>query len=876
VGEFGSVFTPGTQQAEGFYRRPVIPLTVALTAGIALGSALPGAGAWAWAVATACAAAIAGCLIRRKAALIYPLALFIAIGYLSLQPWMQPRFPPNHVSHFVNSGPWRIVGVVDNRPLEFESRSQFVLRAECLENGSETHAVTGLLRITAIGATPSLQQGDRIALSSRIGPIRNFNNPGGFDFKRSMAFRQIYGSAFIRGEGLELLESPAASGIWGVIEPVRSAVARLIDQAGLGPEAAVLKALIIGDSSGVAPNIRQAFTRTGTSHILAISGLHISIVASIAFALLRWVLSWIPFMLRHAWTRKGAALLTLLPVTLYALVAGFSPSTQRALIMVALFLLAFLAEREGDLLNTLALAALVILCVRPAALFSISFQLSFAAVLAIVYGFERLRATPAAASSEFKDRMVQIRHGLLAFFGVSLLATWGTLPLGMYYFNSVSFIGLLANCVAIPLMGYLAVGVGLIGVLLAALSVPAAVACFQISGFMVSHAMAIMEWMAGFSFAAVRTVSPSPAEIALFYLLSWAAFYLVTGPSSAILFSNTGRRSGRTTAGWRPLSAAAEWLRGLRFQSIWRASRSRKAVWVVLAFGLIGAGFDAAYWIYQRFGRQDLRVTVIDVGQGSAVLVEFPGGGTALVDGGGFADSAAFDIGERVVAPFLWRRKIASIDTLVLTHPNSDHANGLVFIADHFHVRSLWTNGESRPIAGYGALMQTAARCGIEMPAFAELPRLAMIHGVRVEMLYPPVDFLERSRTESWRQNENNNSLVIRVSLGEVSVLIPGDIMRAAEKELVALAGDRLRSTVLIAPHHGSRSSSSEEFIRAVSPKAVLISCADRIGSGIPHSQVLQRYESARARVYRTDQQGAVQLTTDGHQVEIRPFLESN
>jgi competence protein ComEC len=299
-------------------------------------------------------------------------------------------------------------------------------------------------------------------------------------------------------------------------------------------------------------------------------------------------------------------------------------------------------------------------------------------------------------------------------------------------------------------------------------------------------------------------------------------------------------------------------------------------VWAILALSLIGAGLDVGYWIYQRFGRQDLRVTMIDVGQGSAILLETPGGGTALVDGGGFADPAAFDVGARVVAPFLWRRKIASIDTLILTHPNSDHVNGLNFIADNFHVRELWTNGESRPISGYEALMQTVARRGIAVPGFTELPRESMANGFQIEVLYPPVDFLDRQRAERWRRNENNNSLVIRLSLGEVSVLIPGDIMRPAEKELVVLAGDRLRSTVLIAPHHGSRSSSSEEFIRAVSPKAVLISCAERTAFGIPHPQVLQRYESARIRVYRTDQHGAVQLTADGHEVEIAPFLKSN
>ncbi len=417
-------------QAGKYYRRPFLPLTVALIAGIAWGAEAPGWAAAALAIVLACGLALLRCIVRGTPAAVLPLVLFIGLGYLSLQPWVQPRFPDDHVSRFVNSGSWRIVGVVDARPLEFESRSQFVLRVQRLESGSDARSVSGLLRVTVSGETIDVAQGDRVALHGRIGPIRNFNNPGGFDFKRSMAYRGIWAGAFTGGDGLQLLERGAKSGVLERIDWLRSAIAARIDQAIPGPEAAVLKALVMGDPSGISPDIREAFTRTGTSHILAISGLHITIVATIAFGLFRWLLSWMPIALRHAWTRKGAAVLTLLPITLYALIAGFSPSTQRALIMVAAFLLALLAEREADLLNTLALAAILILCVQPAALFSISFQLSFAAVLAIIYAFERLeRRGTSAASLADDDRAARIRRGLAAFFGVSLAATWGTLPL---------------------------------------------------------------------------------------------------------------------------------------------------------------------------------------------------------------------------------------------------------------------------------------------------------------------------------------------------------------------------------------------------------------------------------------------------------------
>ncbi|MGE5258220.1 MAG: ComEC/Rec2 family competence protein, partial [Hyphomicrobiales bacterium] len=739
-------------QAGKFYHRPVIPLTVALMAGIALGSAAPGFESWALASALVSGLVIGWCLLRRSPAAVSPLMLFLALGYLSLQPWINPTLPPNHVSRFADTGPWRIIGVVDGRPLDFESRIKFVLRVERLENDHETRAVTGLLRVTLTGSEIAIDQGARISIHGRIRPIHNFNNPGGFDFARAMAYRGIWGSVFANGKDLALLQNQAQAGWLGGIDRMRTAIARLIDQAGLGPEASVLKALVVGDQSAISQDIRQTFIRTGTSHILAISGLHIAIVASAAFAIFRWLLSWIPPVLRHAWARKGAAVLTLIPVTLYALVAGFSPSTQRALLMVAVFLIALLVERETDLMNTLALAALGILLAQPASLFSISFQLSFAAVWSIVYAIDRVRPVHPAVSPGEEGRGAKIKRGLVAFFEVSLIATWGTLPLGMYYFNVLSFIGLAANCVAIPLMGYLAVVVGLVGTLLAPLSVAAAVTCYQVSGFVLSKSIRLMELMAALPYAAVRTVSPSLEEMVLFYLLSWAGFYLATeGNAPADLHPDAAR--GRLAA-----RSMRERLDSFFSRTIRHGSPVSKAAAAVLVFGLIGASVDVGYWIYQRFGRPDLRLTLLDVGQGSAVLLEFPGGTTALVDGGGFPDTAAFDIGANVVAPFLWRNKIATVDTLILTHPNSDHLNGLIFIADNFHVRTLWTNGESREIPGYASLMQTAAEHGTAVPQFSAIPRQSTVNGVRLQVLYPPGDFLDRRDAERWRHDENNNS----------------------------------------------------------------------------------------------------------------------
>ncbi len=830
------------------YRRPLIPLTLSLILGITIGSAFPACEKIAAAAACAAAGSVLFSLARQRPASVSPLLLFAALGYLSLQPWAHPHFSDDHVSRFVDTGTWEITGVVDSRPEGFENRTRFFLRVEEIRREEELHRASGLLRVTLLEEEPAVAHGDRVRLRSRIRPIRSFDNPGGFDFKRHMADLGVWAGAFVSGAHLVPLGKSAEPGFLSVVDALRSMIGRGIDQAVAMPEAAVLKALVTGDRSGLPPAVREAFTRTGTGHILAISGLHIGIVASVAFLAFRWLLGWVPGLLEGGRVRRVAALLALIPTVAYALIGGFSPSTQRALVMVGVFLLALQIERETDLMNTLAVAAFGVLLAHPPALYSVSFQLSFSAVFAIFYGLDATRRRPAVdpAPAGAFGKAARLRRGIVLFFLVSFFATWGTLPLTARYFNQVSLVGLAANCFVVPVVGYLVVPSGLAGAVLMPLSEPAAAALYRVGGVVLSLSIRLTESIAALPFAAVRTVTPSNIEILLFYAASGAVLALIRNRRAA-------PEEHLSPANRRP---------GPRH---WPAGPGKAAAAVLCACILAGCA-DVGYWLYQRFGREDLRVTWVDVGQGQAVLLELPRGFTMLVDGGGFADNSAFDIGAAVVAPVLWSRKIRTVDTLVLSHPNSDHMNGLVFIAENFNVGTLWANDESSDSQGYRALMRAVAEHGIARPRFAELERRTVVNGVALEILYPPAGFLDRRALEHWR-NENNNSLVLKVSLGEVSVLLPGDIMRPAERELVRSAGKGLHSTVLTVPHHGSRNSSSKEFLEAAAPASAVFSCADREEFGLPHPLVLERYRDLGVQVFRTDRQGAVRLTTDGRRI---------
>ncbi len=822
---------------QAVYFRPLIPLLLALILGCLLGEALPGHRLSAVCLILAACLAIGFQRRRSQGAVFWPLLLFFSLGYLSVQPWLAPRFPANHVVHFAAPHPWQITGQVVEPPLPGEAMRRFVITASRLENGKKGFAVCGRIRVKARADEMPLpiHPGAVVRFKGKIRRPRNFKNPGGFDYQRYMATRRLWATSYAWKHSFAVLEKGENSRFIQPVERYRRRFARFLDQAAGSPGRAILKALIIGDKSELSPELREQFSQAGIAHLLAISGLHIGIVASLAFLGFTWLLSCYPALLWSGRTQKGAALLTLFPVLAYGLVAGMSPATQRAVTVAGLFFLGLLLDREPEPFNTLAGAALLILMVHPPALFTISFQLSFVAVLSILYGL-RCFPPPQAPESKGQTRSQALAGWLrrwgTGFFQVTLFAVLGTLPLILYYFNTLSLAGLVSNFLFVPLIGYLAVPLGLVAVFVYPIS--QTVAAWGVHGAeaVLAGALRLLEPFAALPLAGVRTVRPSVLEILCYYLLGWSLLAL-----------------------WGKARTEAN-------------MRLAKAVLLCLIPVLLA---DLGYWSWHRFGRSDLAVTAIDVGQGSASLCRLPGGDCLLIDGGGFYDNSIFDVGKNIVAPFLWQQKIATVQTLALSHPDGDHLNGLLFIARHFHVQTAWTNGASAESGNLAKFLEILNKAGARLPPFSRIDREQSVNRVKVELLYPPADYLKNGKTGPF-ETDNNCSLVIKLGFGKVSFLFPGDIEAPAERHLVKLAGEKLRSTVLMVPHHGSKSSSSPEFIDAVSPRAVVISAGWRNRFGFPHASVLRRYERRGISVFRTDRNGAVQMRTDGEVLVIAPM----
>lgn len=830
--------------AQRVYARPIIPLLMGLIGGILVGTWLGGHAVWVSFFVLLCAGLIFARIRKKQMAMWLPILLLGGLGYLAVQPWVAPGFPEHHIIHRAGARKLIVTAVVKEAPIPFKRGIRCILETQTVQDlPAKEHTplpVTGRMRITLVGNITDLTPGDRITFAAKIKRIRRFNNPGGFDYEKYMAFKRIWVSAYVPERRLLAVRKGYASRDFLRIESTRQKIARLIDASSQAAPNGVLKALVIGSRGGITPAMRAEFNRSGVGHLLAISGLHIGIVAGVCFFVVVRLLAYIRPLLWRAWTRKGAAILALFMVVLYGLLAGMSASTQRAVIMVAVFLLSFLIEREHDLLNTLAIAALIILCIHPPALFSISFQLSFAAVTGILYGLAHFKPLPEPlAVGQRKTWYANLFLRMITIAGVSMLAILATLPVLMYYFNQISLIGVAANIIIVPVVGFLVVPLALLSALAGLVFLPLGQTGIKLCAQILTPTLDLVRFFSDLPLAAIKTFTPNILEIGLYYGFAWVLLKII--PKDDPL-----SRSGRAN------------------------TLPKRWAWVLMGLVLLVGAIDTGYWLQYRWGHKYLRMTVLDVGQGSAVLLELPRGKNMLIDGGGFSDNAVFDMGARVVAPFLWRQKIMTIDTLVLSHPNSDHLNGLLYIAEHFNVKQVWTNGETPNTQSFNKFKEIITRKGIDAPSFQGLARDRRINGVRLEILYPPADSALRRGSEKWRSG-NNSSLVIKVTLGATTILIPGDIMARAEKELVTTAASRLPSTVLLAPHHGSRTSSTAAFVDAVIPKIVVVSSGMRDSPNFPHKSVMKRYHQKDCRILRTDQNGAVRIISNGKEIEVIP-----
>jgi len=803
-------------------RRPLVPICAALAAGIVFARWLAPPW-WAPVSATAAAAAVFFAALRaeRGSALCY-FSLYVLIAAAGALLYLGQQDPAVRLPVAPADGkglPLRLRGTVIASP-EFVERvstlrptadlpprrsTRFELQVDAFAAPSGPwHEGRGRLRVSVHQWATAVRYGDRVEMAAMLSPLGHGRNPGEFDYAAYLRDRGVCGVARVVGPAaVQRLGSGAIPWPFRWLHGARAALRRYLASRLPGAGSGVAGALVLGARHEVPRRWRDLFARTGTMHFLAVSGLHVALVAGAAWFFGR----------KLRLGQRRTAWLAAAVVVAYALVVGLRPSILRASLMALALLVALLRRRQRDYLNIVALAAIIILAINPRDLFDVGFQLSFAAV-----GFlslfipewrtwcrrrrDQVRELQLRAESSSVKRLTLLARryaGSAAM--VSLVAWLGAFPLMWRTFHLVTPIAVLANLIVAPLIWSLLVG-GF--VLLAVGWVP-------VLGWAVGYGVWGLTMLLGGCVAALDRV-----PWAHFYAAAPGAGWLVAYYALALLFA--GRRVLRLPARYVGYAAVA----------------------LASAFLLVGSigGGD---------GR--LRFTVLDVGHGLSVFCEFPDGSHLLYDAGGFDSSA----GERVIAPFLWHERVRQLDALVLSHPDADHTNGVPALLERFGIGLVCVDEGFEQSELGGVLARQLRRRGHELVHLVAGNRLVGPADIEIEVLNPSHGMVSPNM-----QRQNDRSVVLSITHRGQSLLLCGDVEEiGAAQVAVRLRATGKQTTAIVLPHHGAQFQGLAGFAQVVHAQVGIASC----GLNGVAASTIAAFESAGTQVFATKLCGAVRGT---------------
>ena len=722
-----------------------------------------------------------------------------------------PSFDADHLAAYRDTDEAvTVIGVVDGEPDVRDTFQLLRIRAEFLTLGngpiSRHEEVHGLL-LARVARYPTRQYGERLSLTGQLVTPQVFPD---FDYRDYLARQGIYVVMYY--PRVKLLAADQGSPFWQALYALRGHLSAVITCVLPEPYAALLKAILLGNRSGIPPPLYEQFNVTGTSHIIVISGSNIAILCGFLLAAFTRLVG-----------RRIAFYVSLLGIALYVLLAGADAPVIRAALMGGLYVLALRFGRRAEARTSLMFAATLMTMVNPVWIRDPGFQLSCSATAGLIWlvplledalnsGLHRLRGVAALVSGLLGDGLV-----------VTLAAQITTLPLIVYHFARISPVSLLTNVLIVPVQPFI--------MLSGALA--------TLSGLIWLPAGQVVGWLAWLPLAWTVKCVESTAHVAdmlrVADLGSFGRVGMTLGAAilAAILYlSLYDRRRALVTnvpGAFKRLRTSTQ-----------------------LSLTLAGIGVLLACLAYLSLPDGRLHVVFLNVGQGDAILITTPHGSQILVDGGPTPSAVLAALGQRM--PF-WDR---TLDLVVNTHPESDHLSGLLAVLERYRVERVLTPPVEAESALYVAWRATLQRSGTHPVTGQSGMHIHTSDGVSLEILHP----VENARY----RRLNDYSLVLRVTLGHISFLLTGDITSEVERDLLERY-PALRAMVLKVPHHGSATSSSPAFLRAVQPRVAVLSVAADNALNLPADEVLQRYRETGIPLVRTDQAGTIEFTTDGEQL---------
>ncbi|SEP26829.1 ComEC/Rec2 family competence protein [Nitrosovibrio sp. Nv6] len=700
----------------------------------------------------------------------------------------------------------QLIGVVAELPQVNERHVRFAFDVEqVLTTGAIVPAHISLSwydehgkRSAAEAAPPKISAGERWRITTRLKRPHGSVNPHGFDFEQWALERNIRASGYVRkNDGnmrLDEMVSRPAYQIERLREEVRESFTRALPgHAYTG----VLVALAVGDQRAIPREQWQIFTRTGINHLMSISGLHVTMVSGLIFALVYWLWRRSHYLTLLLPARKAAAVAGLVVALGYALLAGFAIPAQRTVYMLAVVAIALWLGRSTSMTAVLAWALLAVVMFDPWAVLSPGFWLSFGAIAVIML---------------ISVGRIGRSHWLIGWARVQWAITLSLIPPLLAMFQQVSLVSPVANAIAIPLVSLVVVPLTLLAAL------PPLDFMLTPAHWLLSACMEAMQWMSDSPQAVWSQHAPPTWAV----MAGMAGIFWIMLPGALGLGLGSGGLGPRLTTGF-----PARWLGLVALLPMFLALPPKPA--------------SGELWL-----------TILDVGQGLAVVARTENYALLYDTGPGFSSEA--DSGNRTIVPFLRAEGIKHLDAMIVTHADGDHSGGALSVQQAVPVEWLVSSlSDDHPIQRAASNRQ---RC--------RAGQSWQWDGIRFDMLHPSEHNYSNPRLKT-----NALSCVLKITTLHGSVLLPGDIEKKSEYQLLANDAGNLASTVLVAPHHGSKTSSTDEFVRRVNPGLVIFTVGYRNRFGHPKDDVVERYRAVGSRLLRSDIDGAILLRFEDNDLSV-------
>ena len=775
-------------------RRPALRVVVLLVGGMLLSGFFPFSPGFNWLIlAVLWAASLTLAIMRPRSAA----AAFMLQGtvFVLAVLWSTVR-SSDLDARIVPTSPESIhfLALLEEPPLKQGASCKLVVVADSVPGAARSSRFLVFLPWKKSEEIRFLDVGRILKVSGKVQEFPKPRNPGEFDYGRYLTLNDIQG--IIRADSVQPGPLGGPGSIRGWFAAIRSEFGKVFNRHHGSEQAGFLQGVVFGDRREISAELKESFMITGTTHILAVSGSNVALIALMLylfFGILRFPKPWI-------------VVLTILGLLFYMMLTGASSSIVRATIMGCVLVIGTAMERHTDIYNSISVAAVIVLLLDPLQLYDVGFQLSFAAVLSIVSIYPRLERMVDLIPPKWEE--IRILIPVWKVFAVSLAAQLGTLPFTAYYFERVSLVSLIANILVVPLVGVNLI-LGCMSLAADAISSVIASMYAALNEFLVDILLGFVREAASVPFAAVDTYGFGLVHAILFYAVLLAVM-------------NTSNRG-------------------------------------LLKFSLFSVLIIFNGYVYAViFDERPLaRMTMLDVGQGDAILLRLGNGSHVLVDAG--PKAFGYDAGKRVLVPFLKRHGVSRIDAVILSHPHSDHIGGLEAVMEAVEVKVLY-EADTAIVSQLHRQLRLAAQIKeVPLVIAGSGDNLSPDPNARIYVMHPGGE----SRRSA---NVNNASICLKVLIGRTSVFFSGDAELEAEGEMIRRFGRFLSSDLLKAGHHGSLTSSGSLFLDSITPKIALISVGEKNKFGHPSPAVIHSLQTRKTTVHRTDQDGALIFESDGTQ----------